>query len=171
VLGASGAVGTAMVQLAAHQNARVTAMTSTNNTDWVARLGAASVIDYTHTALESLDDHYDIIADTVAATTFAQARHKLNEHGRYLAIAGGLPDMLARPSGTKRSIKGVALENAVDIKHLLERVAAGELTPVIHDVMDWTQLPQAHALAETGHKRGSLVVMAAGHSHPQDWPG
>lgn len=158
VLGASGAVGTAMVQLAAHQQARVTAMTSSKNLSWVANLGVERVADYHSTTLQALGTHYDIIADTVGATHFAEAKHILNEQGRYLAIAGGLPDMLARPSGSKRSITGVAGEAAADIEQLLELVAQGAITPVIQEVMDWAQLPKAHAIAETAHKKGSLVV-------------
>lgn len=159
VIGASGAVGSACVQLAVHRQTTVTAMTSSKNTVWVAKLGATSVIDYTQTPFDTLDQQYDIIADTVAATAFSQAKLRLKEHGRYLAIAGGLPDLLARRAGTRRPIKGVALENAADIKHLLNLVAEGVFVPVIHDVMGWQQLPQAHALAESGHKRGSIVVL------------
>lgn len=158
VLGASGAVGTAIVQLAVHQKAIVTAMTSGKNLDWMAGLGADKVVDYHSTSLQALGTQYDIIADTVAATNFAEAKHCLKEQGRYLSIAGGLPDMLARPKGSKRSITGVAGEAAADVQHLLELADQGTITPVIHEVMEWTQLPQAHAIAETGHKRGSLVV-------------
>ncbi|MHA7881271.1 MAG: NAD(P)-dependent alcohol dehydrogenase [Saccharospirillum sp.] len=158
VLGASGAVGSALVQLAVHQNASVTAMTSGKNQDWVSDLGADRVEDYNSTPLLALGTQYDIIADTVAATSFAEAKPILKEQGRYLAIAGGLPDMLVRPSGTKRSITGAAGEAATDMQHLLKLVSQGDITPVIHEVLDWSLLPKAHAIAESGHKRGSLVV-------------
>jgi NADPH:quinone reductase-like Zn-dependent oxidoreductase len=167
VMGASGAVGSAMVQLAVYQEAKVTATTSGKNEEWVKQLGAESVVDYSRTSLQALDDRFDIIADTVAASTFGEARHALNEHGRYLVIAGGLPDMLARPSGTKRPIKGVAPEDAAVIKQLLNLVAEGAITPVIHDTLSWQQIPEGHALVETGHKRGSLVVM----NTPRSWSG
>lgn len=158
IIGASGAVGSMMVQLAAHFKAHVSAMTSAKNLEWVAALGANEIIDYHATPLDALNRSFDIIADTVAASTFGKAKRKLKEYGRYLAIAGGLPEMLARPSGTKRSIKGVAPESTEIIEQVLKLTDHGIINPVIHDVMDWLELPKAHAIAENAHKRGSLII-------------
>ncbi|MCH8533043.1 MAG: NAD(P)-dependent alcohol dehydrogenase [Saccharospirillum sp.] len=158
VIGASGAVGVALVQLAVKEGAVVTAMTSQANANWVAELGANKVVDYHQSSLQDLEEPFDIIADTVAATHFAHAKKRLREHGRYLPIAGGLPDLLARSSGTRRSVKGVAPDSAELVEDLLRWVAEGKLKAVIHEVMAFSQLREAHRLVETGHKRGSLVI-------------
>lgn len=158
VIGASGAVGSLLVQLAAKEGADVTAMTSQSNADWVAELGASKVVNYHQTSFLELTDQFDIIADTVAATNFKQAKEKLREHGRYLPIAGGLPDLLARSSGTRRNIKGMAPDNPELVEQLLRWVIEGRLKPVIHEVMGFSQMREAHRLVETGHKRGSLVI-------------
>ena len=158
VIGASGAVGSAMVQLGRHLGASVTAVTSTPNLDLVRSLGAGHVLDYTRQRLHDLPHTYDVIADTVAASSFKSCLPLLNERGRYLAIAGGLPDMLARRRGTRRSISGMAREHSEDLATLLRLTAEGKLRPVIDHVVDWPDLPRAHAHVETGHKRGSLVV-------------
>lgn len=158
VIGASGAVGSALVQLAATEGAEVTAMTSQANADWVAKLGASNVVDYHQTSFPELTGQFDIIADAVAATHFKQAKQRLREHGRYLPIAGGLPDLLARSSGTRRNVKGMAPDDPDMVEQLLHRVAEGRLTPVIHEVMAFSQMREAHRLVEAGHKRGSLVL-------------
>ncbi len=101
VIGASGAVGSAMVQLGKHRGAIVTGVTSARNIELVQSLGADVVIDYNSADFTKTGQSWDVIADTVAASTFAKCLPVLNEYGRYLAIAGGLPDLLARPKGTK----------------------------------------------------------------------
>lgn len=165
VIGASGAVGTAMVQLASHMGARVTGVTSTRNVELVQSLGAAAVIDYTKADLAAVGETFDTIADTVGASSFARCRPLLNEGGRYLAIAGGLMEMVPWRAGTKRSIAGPAAERPEDVAELSRLAAAGVLKPVIDKVYGFSQMPHAHAHVDTGRKRGSVVV-SMGHSAP-----
>jgi NADPH:quinone reductase-like Zn-dependent oxidoreductase len=163
VLGASGAVGSAMVQLARHRGAHVTGVTSTGNLDLVRSLCAHEVIDYTKQddiarSDVALGTRYDVIADTVGASSFAACKAMLQEHGRYLAIAGTLSDLLARPSGTKISIGGPASGLPEDVLHLANLAEIGVLKPVIDSIYPFESLPKAHARVETGRKRGSVVV-------------
>jgi NADPH:quinone reductase-like Zn-dependent oxidoreductase len=158
VIGASGAVGQAMVQLAKLQGARVTAVTSARNADLVRSLGADSVIDYAQQDVTTAGATYDIIADTVGASRFAHCLPVLNEHGRYLGVAADLAGMLARPAGTKRSITGPAPERREDVQELADLASAGILKPVIDSVYDFTRLPEAHARVDSGRKTGSAVV-------------
>ena len=161
VIGAAGAVGSAMVQLARHQGAVVTGVASARNFDLVASLGAQSVIDYTvHDPLAG-PGLYDIVADTVGAHSFAACEHVLNEKGRYLSVAGSLADLLARPRGSKTSIGGPAEERTEDLQQLMTLAAQGVLKPVIDRVYGFDDLPQAHAHVETGRKRGAVVVSLA----------
>lgn len=162
VIGASGAVGSAMVQLARHMGAHVTGVTSTRNLHFVHALGAEAVIDYTQQDFTTLGKTYDVVADTVAASSFAACLPVLNEHGRYLAIAGGLTDLFALPRGTKRSIAGPAPDRQEDIAELARLAASGVLKPVIDKVYDFAQMPDAHAYVDTGRKRGSVVVRVDG---------
>ena len=158
VIGASGAVGTAFVQLARQLGAEVTGVCSATNADLVRSLGAAQVIDYRSEDFTQSAARYDVIADTVAASNFAACCPVLNEGGRYLAVAGGLPDLLARPRGSKRSIGGPAAELTADILELARLAELGLLRPVIDKTFVFTELPAAHAYVETGRKRGSVVL-------------
>jgi NADPH:quinone reductase-like Zn-dependent oxidoreductase len=158
VIGASGTVGTAMVQLAHHQGAHVTGTCSTANLDLVRSLGADDVLDYTQGPVVGTGARYDIIADTVGVTHFSDCHPSLNEHGRYLSLAGGVGDMLARGVGTKRSLAGPAAERREDFLELVRLAEAGLYKPAIDSTVAFENLPDAHRRTDSGRKRGSMVV-------------
>lgn len=162
VIGASGAVGTAMVQLAKHFGAEVTGITSSANLSLVTSLGADRVIDYTSEDFTKSSETYDVIVDTVGATSFERCRHSLKHGGRYVAVAGGLPEILAslrKPKADgKRVIAGPAEERTEDVRLLAELAEAGSLKPVVDRGYEWAQMVEAHAYVETGRKRGSVAV-------------
>jgi NADPH:quinone reductase-like Zn-dependent oxidoreductase len=157
VIGASGTVGSAMVQLAAHAGARVTAVTSSGNGDLVRGLGATDVIDYTAGDLAD-DVTYDIIADTVGAVTFSKACALLKIGGRFLAINGGIRDMLAGTRDGRRCIAGAAQVKSEDLRELASLCKQGLFTPLIDRILPFEALPTGHARADTGRKRGAIVI-------------
>lgn len=158
VIGASGAVGTAFVQLANQLGAEVTAVTSGRNTALVQALGAREVIDYTLEDFEKGSNTYDVIADTVGASSFTACCPLLNENGRYISVAGDLSDSLARSKGTKRSIGGPATERRQDFLELIHLAEQGILKPVVDRVFPFEGIHEAHAYVDTGRKTGSVVI-------------
>jgi NADPH:quinone reductase-like Zn-dependent oxidoreductase len=164
VLGGSGAVGQAMIQLAHHKGAVVTATSGPRNLDLVRQLGADRVIDYTQTDPASLGERFDVIADTVGVLDFARAQNLLSANGRYLAIAGGMREMfgsLRGGPGGRRMIVGPAEERVDDVVELGRLAVAGICRPHIDQVYTFADLPAAHAHVDTGRKRGSVVVAVA----------
>ncbi|UYN99517.1 MAG: NAD(P)-dependent alcohol dehydrogenase [Devosia sp.] len=164
VLGGSGAVGLSLVQLARHQGADVTATTSAPNRDLLTRFGSHQVIDYTATNPLAGPARYDIVADCVAATDFARAQKALKPGGRYLAIAGGIREMLGslrKGADGTRMIAGPAAERAEDIVELARLAEAGTYVSHVDRVFSFSDLPAAHAYVDTGRKRGSVVVTVA----------
>ncbi len=162
VIGASGGVGTALVQLAKHFGAEVTGVTSTANLELVTSLGAGRVIDYTKEDFSRGIESYDIIADAAGATTFSRCKGALKDNGRLLATAGGLPDMFsalwAPITSSKRMIVGPAEERPEDVQQLADLARTGALRPVIDRYYDFAQMREAHAYVETRRKRGSVAV-------------
>lgn len=164
VLGGAGTVGAAMVQLGRLAGAQIAATTSAGNFDLVTAHGAGMVIDYHATDVTELTERFNVIADTVGAMDFATARKLLTPKGRYLAIAGTLKEMLGSlhtgPEG-KRMIAGPADERLDDIVELGRLAALGRYRPHIDKVYAFADMPAAHAHADTGRKRGSVVVRVA----------
>ncbi len=161
--GASGAVGTACVQIAKHLGAEVTAVCSGKNAAMVSALGADRVIDYTVQDFAAGDVQYDMVVDAVGTAPFARVNTALRPGGRMVLIAGETSDMLfgalkARMKG-KRLIGGVAKESRALLQAVVDLAAAGHLTPVIDKVYPFEDMQAAHRHVDGGHKKGNVVVL------------
>ena len=161
--GASGATGTAFVQLAKHFGAEVTGVCSESNVDLVRSIGADHVVDYTKTDFTNVDRKYDMIVDTVGTAPWARARHALGRNGRLVVVSGSLPDMVfgplrARLSG-KQMIGGVASEAVSLLQRISSLAQAGHYRPVIDRSYSFDQMINAHRHVDTGHKKGNVVVV------------
>ena len=161
--GASGAVGTAAVQLARHFWADVTGVCSTANVDLVKALGAAHVIDYTKEDFTQNGETYDVILDTVGTAPFSRSKGSLKEKGRLLMVVAGLPDMLQIPwvsmTSSKKLIAGPAAVRVEDVRFLAALAEAGTFKPVIDRCYPFEQIVEAHRYVDTGHKKGNVVII------------
>jgi NADPH:quinone reductase-like Zn-dependent oxidoreductase len=158
VLGAAGTVGSACVQLARHAGTRVTAVTSPRHRELMTELGADDVIDRSREDFRKTGRRFDLIADAVGQSTFAECLPLLRDGGRYLGIAADLRGMLARPVGSRRPIAGPASERAEDFREVVRLATARVFQPVVDSVFSFADLPAAHARVDTGAKQGSVVV-------------
>ena len=94
IIGASGAIGSAGVQLAKHFGANVTGVCSGANVELVKSLGADTVIDYTTDDFTKNGRTYDLILDVVGATTFDRCQGSLKPHGIFLQNIMELTDVV-----------------------------------------------------------------------------
>ncbi|MCA0375539.1 MAG: NAD(P)-dependent alcohol dehydrogenase [Gemmatimonadetes bacterium] len=165
VNGASGTVGSAMVQLAVHAGAEVTAVCSGANADAMRQLGAAHVVDYAHTDFARERARYDVIADCVGNAPYARVRDALTPRGRLLAVLATLPAMLRAPwvnaTTGRRVIAGPAAERVDDLRTLVDLAVAGVFTPCLDAHFAFADIARAHARVDTGRKRGSVLVEVA----------
>lgn len=162
IIGASGAIGSAAVQLAKHFGATVTGVCSGANVQLVKSLGADTVIDYTREDFTKNGKTYDLIFDVVGATTFDRCQHTLKPDGTFLQNIMELIDV-ARACWTSiaggRKIKGgVAINNLDRMSVIAKLVTAGKLRPVIDRTYPFEQIAEAFKLVEQGHKKGSVVI-------------
>ncbi len=156
VVGASGAVGSAAVQLARHLGARVTGVCSAANAELVRTLGAERVIDYTHE--DPLSEQHDVIFDGVGAVDNAGLERALKPQGRALLVAAGLPQILGAWLRARKVVVGPAPERAEHVRELAALAAAGAFRPVIDATYPLARIVEAHARVDSGRKRGSVVV-------------
>lgn len=163
VNGASGAVGSAAVQLAAREfGADVTGVCSAGNRDLVLSLGAAGVIDHAREDFTRSGAAYDVIVDAVGNAPYSRSRNALRPDGRLLLAAAGVPDMLPIPwvslTTRRRIIAGTSAERAEDLAVLAGFAHRGSFRPVIDRRYPLDETAEAHRYVETGHKRGSVVI-------------
>ncbi|MEQ1899494.1 MAG: NAD(P)-dependent alcohol dehydrogenase [Devosia sp.] len=162
VVGASGGVGTAAVQIAKYLGADVTGVTSTGNIDLVRGIGATRVIDYKHEDFATGDMKWDVILDTTGTISFARCERVLNAGGRLAIVQGTLADAMGLTRPPKASGKFVisALPTITrdDIVLLGDLARSGALKPVIDRSYPLEQAAEAHAYVDKGRKRGSVVL-------------
>jgi len=165
IIGASGAIGSAGVQLAKHFGATVTGVCSGANVELVKSLGADMVIDYTRDDFTKNGESYDLIFDVVGATTFDRCQHSLKPNGVFLQNIMELTDVvraLWTSIASRKKIKGgVAINNLKRMSFVAELVAAGKLRPVIDRSYPLERIAEAFKHVEQGHKKGNVVITVA----------
>ncbi|TVQ29970.1 MAG: NAD(P)-dependent alcohol dehydrogenase [Phycisphaeraceae bacterium] len=163
IIGASGGVGSATVQLAKHLGAHVTGVTSGPNAEIVRAMGADEVIDYTREDPLHTPEGYDVIVDTVGDTPMSRCRHALRRGGRLLAVAAPLPTFAGAPFismlGSRKVIVGVAPESRAVAERLAQLATEGVLRPFIDERYEFSQMREAHARVASRRKRGNVVVL------------
>ncbi|RMH51526.1 MAG: NAD(P)-dependent alcohol dehydrogenase [Alphaproteobacteria bacterium] len=166
VVGASGAVGSAAVQIGAAHGARVTGVTSGGNAGLVRGLGAEATIDHRAAAVAAWPRGFDVVFDTVGAAPLSALARLVRPGGRLVPIVTSLPQMLgAGLVGRRHGIRvltGAAPERAEHLRALVEMVAAGRFRPLIGARLPLARIDEAHAIADSGRKRGSVVVTMPG---------
>jgi NADPH:quinone reductase-like Zn-dependent oxidoreductase len=163
IIGASGCTGVYAVQIAKYYGAEVSGVCSTRNLEMVRSLGAEHVIDYTKEDFTQNGQTYDVILDMVPGkSSFARYQSSLKPNGLYLAGAGGLESFAQMAwtglTGGKKVMAGIAPDRAEDLVFLKELLESGKLKPVIDRCYPLEQAAEAHRYADTGHKRGSVVI-------------
>ena len=165
IIGATGAVGAAATQLAHHYGAQVTAVCSAGNADLARSLGADATIDYQTRDFRSLGQRYDVILDCIGQATAANCRDALVPGGRLCLVVTSLAYQLLAAWHSRRNgvqvIAGVGKEDPADLALLADLAAKGPLRPHIGASFPLDRIAEAHTLADTGHKRGNIVITFA----------
>ncbi len=167
--GASGAVGTAAVQLAKNFGAEVTGVCSTTNLELVKSLGADKVINYTKEDFTKNNQTYNIIIDTVGKTSFSRCKKSLKQNGTFLQAASkslilqAFQTLWTSKIGSKKGMIATTglrpiSEKIKDLIFLTELYEAGKLKPVIDKSYPLEQIVEAHSYVDKGHKKGNVVI-------------
>lgn len=169
IVGASGAVGCAAVQLAKHVGAHVTAVCSSRHIDLVRSLGANEIIDYNKASyIDRADGHelYDIVFDAVGATSPAACRRVLAQGGRFISVvmdAKTIAQALWYSVSRKiRVIMGIDSAAPEDLAYFREMIEAAAYRSVIESRFPLERIREAYELVDSGHKQGNVVITIGG---------
>lgn len=167
IIGASGSVGSAAVQLAKYFGAEVTGVCSSSSLDLVKSIGADKVIDYTKEDFTKSGEVYDIIFDLVGKTTFSQCKNSLKQSGKFLQAAITLkvfPSVLWTLifSNKKSLIMATGLrspsDRSKDLKFISGLLETGKIKSIIDKIFPLEKIAEAHTYVDKGHKKGNVVI-------------
>ena len=169
VIGASGSLGSAAVQLAKYLGATVTGVSSGKNKEFVKSLGADKVIDYQVTDFREQEAVYDVIYDTVGAYDFKTCKEALKPEGIYMSPVLSMPLLFAsifNKEGKKQAkfaATGLAPKDVIRqlLKELVSLKKGGKLEISIEKRYSMDQIREAHTFVESGRKRGNVVLNIA----------
>ncbi|MGW0819938.1 NAD(P)-dependent alcohol dehydrogenase [Streptomyces sp. NPDC002845] len=164
VYGATGAIGSAAVQLLKSVGATVTAVCDTERLELVKGLGADRVVDYTAGDFTRDEQRYDAVFDAVGKSTFGRCRRLLKPGGLYLSSDLGpwsqnllLP--LVTPLFRGRKVKFPFPQDGQEmVLHLRELIESGKFRPVIDRRYPLDEIVDAYRYVETGRKTGNVII-------------
>ena len=168
VNGASGAIGSAAVQLLRPCGVSITAVCNTKNVELVKSLGVDKVIDYTKEDFTKEDQKYDFVFDAVGKSSFFKCRRLLQRGGVYISSDLGymsqnmfLPFItpIIKPMlGNKKTIFPLPTDSKGSVLLVKKLIEEGKFKAVIDRTYSLEQIPEATRYVETGQKTGNVVI-------------
>jgi NADPH:quinone reductase-like Zn-dependent oxidoreductase len=165
VHGASGGVGTYVVQLAKLAGAKVTAVASYRNIEWLPSIGADDMIDYTQIDCCSGTEKYDAFIDCYGNKSLALTRSVLKEDGIYLTVEpfpGAFIDPVLNLGRRQKAMVVVVQNKTIQLQEVCRLIESGAVQAVVQQVYPATEIHKAFEMLETKHTRGKLSVRILG---------
>lgn len=141
ILGATGSVGVAAIQIARHYHAHITAICSSDGQYLMHELGVEKYIRYDTEEVTKLTDRFDIVFDAVGKYAKPQCKHLLKPNGSFVSVNSGYA--------------GETLQQLQLLKELFEN---GALKATIDRTFAIDNIIEAHRYVDTGRKKGNVVV-------------
>lgn len=164
VHGATGAIGSAAVQLLKSLGAYITAVCDTANVELVKGLGADRVVDYTAEDFTKDDQTYDVVLDAVGKSSFGRCKRLLKPGGTYLSSELGplsqnpILALVTPLFGGKKVRFPIPRHDEEMVRYLKDLVVSGVFTPIIDRRYSLDQIVEAYTYVETGQKIGNVVI-------------
>jgi NADPH:quinone reductase-like Zn-dependent oxidoreductase len=164
VNGATGAIGSAAVQLLKHLGAEVTAVCGTEHVELVRGLGADRVIDYTAEDFTRDTQTYDVVLDAVGKSSFGRCKRLLKPGGIYLSSDLGplsqnpILALITPLLRGKKVMFPIPRDNQEMVRYFKELLESGEFKPLIDRRYRLDEIVEAYRYVETGQKVGNVVI-------------
>lgn len=165
VYGASGAIGTAAVQLAKSFGAEVTAVCPGRTHELMAQLGADHALDYTREDFSKNGQKYDVIMDAVGKHSYARSKDSLKPGGRYLAtdhLSNLWLHFWTKRVGDRRVIFSIPPRaTKQDVEMFRALIEAGKYRAVVDRTYPMAAVIEAARYVETEQKVGNVILQIA----------
>ena len=164
VYGATGAIGSAAVQLGKYFGANITAVCNTKNVELVKSLGAYEAIDYQKQDFTRTNKKFDFVFDAVGKSSFGQCKPILKDKGIYISTELGKNGqniflaLITPIFGGKKVLFPLPTIRKEDVLFLKDLVEEGKFKPVIDRKYSLERIVEAAKYVETGQKTGNVVI-------------
>lgn len=164
VYGATGAIGSAAVQLLKALGVHVTAVCAGKHIDLVKTLGADVVIDYEKQDYSQSNQRFDLVLDAVGKSSFAKAKPVLKEKGIYISTELGKNGqnvfyaLLGKFSAGKKVMFPIPSICQDDMIYFSKQAQTGKFRPLIDKHYSLDMIREAHRYVESGQKIGNVVI-------------
>lgn len=166
VNGASGSIGSFVVQLAKEAGAHVTGVCGAGRMAMVKGLGADVVLDYTREDFTTGGEQYDVIIDILGKIPFFKGRRALKPGGRYVYISFRMRQVYRHlwtaRFGKKKAVCALLITRAADLQALTDLAAAGKIKVPVDRCFPLAETAAAHRYAESGARAGAVVITVGG---------
>jgi len=142
IIGASGSIGSSVVQLAKHYGAEVWGMCRGERAELVKSLGADHIIDFETTDFTKGSMKYDLVFDAAGASSAAKCKGIIAENGNFLTV-----------------FSSVTILQKDDLELLKNLAEQGEFKPLIDRSYAFEEIAAAHRYADEGHPKGAVLVL------------
>lgn len=155
--GAAGGVGHFAVQFARLRGARVIGTSSGHNLDFLRELGVDEAIDYTTTQFEEVVRDADVVLDTIGGEVLQRCWTVLKPGGFLVSLVEVPSEETAIVHGVRQAL-ATAKADAKTLTEITALVDSGQVKPTVSTVLPLPEVRQAHALNQSMHTRGKIVL-------------
>lgn len=141
IIGATGSVGTAAIQIVKHYNADMTVVCSSSGQKLVQKLGVTNIVLYDKEDFTKRADKFDVIFDAAGKTNKNQCKSLLIRNGIYVSVSSGY-----------------ATETIQQLEQLKDLFEKGDFKATIDKTFSMNKIVDAHKYVDTGRKKGNVVV-------------
>jgi NADPH:quinone reductase-like Zn-dependent oxidoreductase len=164
VYGATGAIGSALVQILKHFGLYVTAVCATPHLDLIKSLGADKVRDYLKEDFTNDEILYDYVFDAVGKSAFGICKPMLKPKGIYISSELGpnnenlyLP-LITPLLGGKKVIFPMPFDIKASLKFMNQLIELGHFKPLTDRVYPLDDIAEAFRYVLTGQKIGNVII-------------
>lgn len=161
--GATGGIGSALLQFVRQHNVKISSTCNTKNIDLIQSLGADKIFDYTKEDFTASTDKYDFVFDTVGKSTFGKCKSVLKENGVYISSElGPYSQNLFYPLLTlmsrKKVIFPIPFSTGKTIPYISNLLENGKFKPVIDREYLVEDISKAYEYVSSGEKTGNVLI-------------